>query len=143
MTKRRQEFKNLAANYSFLPRMKMARVNHNSSIIMETYLDARVCIVIHTFAPKMGGEYLRMSEFSISGCIPVVEEIGDTIVIELYTTCGGNMFAPYESLLDTTDEILAKKLGAYDDSMRRKVNWWNNAPNWSRLLHDVFGKSTS
>jgi hypothetical protein len=109
-------------------------------LMVDSYHNAKVCLVAHSYNKMSGGEYHRLSEVAIMGCIPVVEDFSDTIAIEDYRRCGGVVFASYESLIEAGSNVL-KEVNNFERDTKKYVEWWARGINWEALLKRMFDES--
>ncbi|CAJ1934460.1 unnamed protein product [Cylindrotheca closterium] len=119
--------------------------SHDKLRMVKTYLHSKVCLTVHAFPQKGPGEYHRLSELGVSGCVPVMERFEDTLGIQVYKLCGGVVFAAEaEELPDQIASVLEEMEvdeEGQDDSMRRRVEWWKARVKWETILVDAFGPS--
>mmetsp|Transcript_43662 Transcript_43662/g.105309 ORF Transcript_43662/g.105309 Transcript_43662/m.105309 type:complete len:382 (+) Transcript_43662:3-1148(+) len=116
--------------------------SHDKLKIVQTYLHSKVCLTVHAFPQKGPGEYHRLSELGVSGCVPVMERFEDTLGMQVYKLCGGVVFGDVEELPDQIASILEQidvDEEEQDDSMRRRVEWWKARVNWASILVEAFG----
>ena len=106
-----------------------------------SYLDAKVCLVMHAYLPQSAGEYHRLSEIAQFGCIPVMETWADTVHVETYQRCGGVIFADYENLVNETEHVLWKlNQSKLEDDLERRTQWWKAGIQWPGVLKTIFLK---
>ena len=117
--------------------------------IKASYSNAKVCLILHSYADQSAGEYHRLNELAtISGCIPVVEEFADRIGIKTYEECGGVVFAPRDTILSKAQQIVRQvqvnnQTSVFSVSKTQQLRylaWWQQNIQWGRLLVDIFGK---
>lgn len=105
--------------------------------MVAAYQNAKVCLVVHAYDAQSGGEYHRLSEFGILGCVPVMEAFADTIAVNDYGKCGGVVFAPYELLIGTVDRVL-REINASQRDHAQYVEWWKRGIEWQNVLVKLF-----
>ncbi|KAL3934285.1 MAG: hypothetical protein SGBAC_009963 [Bacillariaceae sp.] len=116
--------------------------SHDKLKVVQTYLHSRVCLTVHAFQPKGPGEYHRLSELGVSGCVPVMERFEDTLEMHVYKLCGGVVFTEVDELPDQIASVLEQMdvdEEGQDDSMRRRVEWWKERVDWKTILVQTFG----
>jgi hypothetical protein len=114
--------------------------NNEKAQIVQTYLHTKICLAIHAFHANSPGEYHRLSEIGVSGCIPVMENFGETIGLDVYKTCGGLILADFDRLTNTIADIL-EDTGEEDEheaARQRRSKWWLNRVEWNNLLLKLF-----
>jgi hypothetical protein len=115
----------------------MFETNTDIQVQSEAYKNAKVCLIPHAYDWKSGGEYHRLSELGPFGCVPVLENFSDNIGIESYQRCGGAVFANYDDLLTTAEDVISKvDQGLY--SSRSIKNWWKAGIAWDTILPSLF-----
>lgn len=134
MLPRRKAFQKMAQNYSFHETMKFS-TEGNSANMVAAYVDAKICLIIHAYIENCGAEYHRISEVVTSGCQLVVESTGDVIGRRQYQECGGVVFADYNNLLPTVENVLSL-LSSKDSErrMRQRIEWWKASIQWNQSL---------
>jgi len=115
--------------------------NNQTQVMVESYQNAKVCLVAHSYHSQSGGEYHRLSEMATLGCVPVMEEFADTIAIDDYARCGGVVFARYENLIDTVAAVLSEIDTCQRDTITEYVEWWKRGIQWENVLVRMFGES--
>lgn len=151
MTSRRQSILNTTNHSSDCKNCGKFLFNYtfDKTHIRASYSNAKVCLIIHSYADQSAGEYHRLNELAtISGCIPVVEEFSDRIGIEIYEECGGVVFAPRDTILSKAQQIVKQVQDSNQTSVSsvsrmqqlRYLAWWQQNIQWERLLVDIFGK---
>jgi hypothetical protein len=112
----------------------------NIGELVESYSNAKICLVLHAYHPLSSIELHRLSESVLSGCVPVMESWHDSYLFDNYTTCGGVVTANYTSLLlgekviQTTLEQIHR--GEWDT--KESLEWWRRGIQWSTFLVRVF-----
>lgn len=99
------------------------------------YKQAKVCLTVHHYGGESGGEYHRLSETALFGCVQVMEAFADKIGIEVYAQCGGVLFTPYDDLVSTLERVLDDiKMNPvlWDSRQNQVVEWWKNSWDWAR-----------
>lgn len=107
------------------------------------YGNAKVCMVVHSLLTDSACEYHRLSEIARFGCILVVENVGDTMMIDALQKCGGVHFAGYNDIAktiheqlayieETTEPVLKERQEKYD-------KWWANGIDWDNFLETALG----
>lgn len=121
----------------------IAEQNNDKLKMVQVYLQSKICLTLHAFQTSGPGEYHRLSELAVSGCVPVMESFGDTLAIDVYQVCGGVVFADFQDLPTCIADILSDTdEEEQDEDMRRRVNWWRNRVEWANLLHQLYHEET-
>ena len=138
MSNRRNVLREGAAKYP--NRTAVVGTSNNVGKITDTYREAKVCMIVHTYSSISGGEYHRLSEIAPFGCIPVMEHFSDKFGIDVYERCSGARFAIWTSVVDTAEAVLKEiDMGLYSETMPMIVDWWRAGINWEDLLVSHFG----
>eukprot|EP00980_Cylindrotheca_fusiformis_P015444 scaffold4343_cov144-Cylindrotheca_fusiformis.AAC.22 len=113
--------------------------NHDKMRMAETYLHSKVCLTVHAFESSGPGEYHRLSEVAVSGCIPVMESFGESLAIDVYEACGGVIFADFQNLPNRiVDAVRGNDEEEEEEKMHRRVRWWRNRIQWEDLLRQAY-----
>lgn len=116
----------------------------NISLIQQTYTNAKVCLIVHSYIDVSAGETHRLSEIGRFGCIPVVETWGDKKFLENYQSCGDVVFSEYNDLLNQTLAMLSWLQNAHahhiQKSLYGRLDWWREGIHWESVLTN--GRST-
>ena len=67
----------------------------------KAYREAKVCVVLHSYATESGGEYHRLSEFAKFGCIPVMETFSGTLLFSFSCCFGHDML-----MIDSSEMVV-------------------------------------
>mmetsp|Transcript_9338 Transcript_9338/g.21702 ORF Transcript_9338/g.21702 Transcript_9338/m.21702 type:complete len:400 (+) Transcript_9338:73-1272(+) len=138
MSNRRNVLREGAAKYP--NRTSVIGTTHDTRKITDTYKEAKVCLLVHTYASISGGEYHRLSEIAPFGCVPVMEHFSDNFGIDVYERCAGARFAIWTSVVDTAEAVLKEiDSGLYSETMPMIVDWWRAGILWEDLLVSHFG----
>jgi len=115
----------------------ISRDQHLPSIA-NAYKEAKVCLILHSYAKDSGGEYHRLSEVTPFGCVPVVESFSDRLGVSAYAAHGGVVFADIEELANATKVVLHMiDSGHFDHRINESVRWWNAGIQWELVLSSV------
>lgn len=114
--------------------------NNDKVQIVHTYLTSKICLTVHSYEADSPGEYHRLSEVGVSGCIPVMESFGDRIGLDIYKICGGLVLSDIDKMPYVIAELIKESAddAYFDTRMRRRVNWWKNRVEWKGLLEKLF-----
>lgn len=113
--------------------------SHDKVHMVNTYLHSKICLTLHAYRSRSPGEYHRLSEIGISGCIPVMEGFGDKIGIRTYEYCGGVVFFNSTEDLNNQLSVILNEAESYDDMLNR-VSWWKERVKWGELINLIFGE---
>jgi hypothetical protein len=115
-------------------------VEHNPDVthMVDTYLNTKICLVLHTFSANSGAEFHRLSETSLSGCLAVMERWDDASwVSDSFSRCGGILFCDMNNTQQTIEAALLQiKSGSL--STTQSVEWWRRGIDWPMFLLRVF-----
>lgn len=100
----------------------------------DAYMNAKICLVAHSYSEKSGGEYHRLSEMVGFGCIPLMERFADKIGMERYEKCGGVVFSDKKNLFEIAIDIIAKIDKGVYGSRTKYLDWWNTGIKWESIL---------
>ena len=100
-------------------------------------------MIVHAHLDGGACEYHRLSEISRFGCVLVVENIGDSLMVDALQQCGGVHFAAYHDVAQTIHEQLAYIEEAPAPLLKARQEefekWWANGIDWDNFLVRVFG----
>ncbi|KAG7372454.1 hypothetical protein IV203_018597 [Nitzschia inconspicua] len=114
---------------------------YDSDEIIQTYSNSKICIIVHS-ETESAMETHRLSEVSRFGCIPLIETVNDTLLLEPYQECGDVNFVEFDNLVNASIEMLSKiqrtPSRVLEKEMRKRLQWWKNGIIWETLLNDIF-----
>lgn len=126
-----------------LPVTRFGRLKIPKSLA-RTYIDAKVCPIIHAYSNRAAGEFHRLGDFLPSGCIPIMESIPEDVAwTRILSECGGVIFANIAELPGVVVEQLMRLRGPsssgaiYQRQAAAKL-WWDEGINWGLLLKQIF-----
>jgi hypothetical protein len=111
----------------------------NSMNVRPAYLHSKICLIVHTYSAKSGGEYHRLSELAPMGCIPVMEDFMDIVGRQEYQECGGVIVTNYCDILPTLSKVLANE--ATTRNSTKYSEWWKTGIRWKEVLITIFPSS--
>ena len=135
MTDRRMSLRQAGIKRNWSMRFE---TNHNITIVKDSYNDARVCLIVHTYPRGRAAEFHRLVELVTSGCVPVMEAVSDKLSMATYERCGGLVLAPYKQLVSTVEEILNQIKNGVRQHNEAQVEWWRQGINWETLLRSIY-----
>jgi hypothetical protein len=130
---------------TYLPALKRANITShiqqtlNQGIVRSTYLNSKICLIVHSYAAESGGEYHRLSEVAPMGCILVMEEFMDIVGRKEYQYCGGVIAANYSDIASTIFQVLVNEAKTRDNA--KYVQWWKAGIRWNEVLTTIFPSS--
>ncbi|KAG7373180.1 hypothetical protein IV203_033904 [Nitzschia inconspicua] len=115
--------------------------DYSLSEMAQTYSNSKICLIVHSHT-QSALETHRLSEMSRFGCIPLIETVFDTLQLEYYQECGDVTFADFDSLVNTSMEMLSKiqrtPSRVLAEQMRKRIQWWRSGIIWEALLNEIF-----
>ncbi len=111
---------------------------NESQMMADAYMNAKICLVAHSYSDESGGEYHRLSEIAGFGCTPIMERFADKIGIERYEKCGGVVFSGKEDLFETAIDIIAKIDQGVYGSRTKYLDWWSTGIKWESILTSMY-----
>jgi hypothetical protein len=104
--------------------------------LISTYLNSKICLIVHKNLAESAGEYHRLSEVAPMGCIPVMEDFMDVIGRKEYQDCGGVIVANYTDILVTLSKVLSNEATTRNNN--KYVAWWKRGIRWKEVLTTIF-----
>ena len=143
MTNRRNGLREGAATYreAHPDRKTAIKKLHNLQGVANHYKETKVCLLMHSYSTRSGGEFHRVSEFAPFGCIPVMERFMDTFGMNVYDRCANAFFEEWQNLTIRAAEVVANiDNGLYVGREHQLKHWWKTGVHWERLLPTLYSK---
>jgi hypothetical protein len=129
-------------------RAKLKEANHtmvfewsfDHACQMRTYLNSKVCLIVHKHLAESAGECHRLSEAAPMGCTPVMEDFVDVIGRKEHQDCGGVIAANCTEILLTLSKVLSNE--ATTRKNNKHIAWWKSGIRWKEVLTTMFPSDT-
>ena len=115
----------------------LIQTEKNGDRLRESYLNSKVCLIVHSYIPNASAEYHRLSEVAPMGCILVVEDHADTVARTAYQTCGGVILANYSEIPQVLSYVL-DNYETWSNNLTQYMEWWKRGIRWGDVLTTIF-----